>query len=55
MKRIRELLTVFVLAFSTNTFAAEAGSFGETIGNISKMVDSFFNDYTGWFVGRSNI
>jgi len=51
MKKIREILSVFILAFSSNAFAAEAGSFGETIDNFSKMVDGFFNDYTGWFVG----
>jgi len=51
MKKIQQLLTAFVLAFSANAFAEEAGAFSSMIASISEQVDSFFNDYTGWFVG----
>ncbi|PML19828.1 alanine glycine permease [Vibrio sp. 10N.261.52.A1] len=36
--------------FSSSAFAEE-GSFNQAISNLSKSVDGFFNDYTGWFVG----
>jgi len=51
MKKIQQLLTAFVLAFSANAFAEEAGAFSSMIASISEQVDGFFNDYTGWFVG----
>ncbi|WP_025564894.1 alanine/glycine:cation symporter family protein [Psychromonas sp. SP041] len=50
MRNIREVLSVFLLAFSTSAFAEEAGSFGQSIAAFSELVDGFFNDYTGWFV-----
>ncbi|WP_241908280.1 alanine/glycine:cation symporter family protein, partial [Vibrio sp. 10N.261.52.A1] len=40
----------FILLFSSSAFAEE-GSFNQAISNLSKSVDGFFNDYTGWFVG----
>ena len=51
MKNIRDILSVFLLAFSTSAFAEETNSFGQTIAAFSETVDGFFNDYTGWFVG----
>jgi len=51
MRKIQQLFALMMLAFSTNIFAAEAGSFGAFVGSISQAVDGFFNDYTGWFVG----
>ncbi|WP_413701642.1 alanine/glycine:cation symporter family protein [Psychromonas sp. KJ10-10] len=51
MLKIRKLIPLFLLAFSTNIFAEEMSGFAQTIDAISKSVDSFFNDYTGWFVG----
>jgi len=51
MKRIREFMSVFLLAFSTSAFAEETSAFGQTVADLSKAVDGFFNDYTGWFVG----
>ena len=51
MKKIQQLLTAFVLAFSANAFAEEAGAFSNFIAGVSSQVDGFFNDYTGWFVG----
>jgi alanine or glycine:cation symporter, AGCS family len=51
MNKTRNLLSVFLLAFSTTAFADEAGSFSQTIASFSETVDGFFNDYTGWFVG----
>jgi len=51
MKKTREILSLFLLAFSTNSFAEETSSFGQAINNISQTIDGFFNDYTGWFVG----
>ncbi|CAH6784420.1 Sodium/alanine symporter AgcS [Vibrio chagasii] len=50
MKNIRELFFGFILLFSSSAFAEE-GSFNQAISNLSKSVDGFFNDYTGWFVG----
>lgn len=50
MKNIRELFFGFILLFSSSAFAEE-GSFKQAISNLSKSVDGFFNDYTGWFVG----
>ncbi|NOI38479.1 alanine:cation symporter family protein [Vibrio sp. 070316B] len=50
MKNIRELFFGFILLFSSSAFA-EDGSFNQAISNLSKSVDGFFNDYTGWFVG----
>lgn len=50
MKNIRELFFGFILLFSSSAFAEE-GSFNQAISNLSKSVDEFFNDYTGWFVG----
>lgn len=50
MKNIRDILSVFLLAFSTSAFAEETNSFGQTIAAFSETVDGFFNDYTGWFV-----
>ncbi|WP_116871973.1 alanine/glycine:cation symporter family protein [Vibrio splendidus] len=50
MKSIRELFFGFILLFSSSAFAEE-GSFNQAISNLSKSVDGFFNDYTGWFVG----
>lgn len=50
MKNIRELFFGFILLFSSSAFAEE-GSFNQAISNLSKTVDGFFNDYTGWFVG----
>tara|TARA_R110001583_G_scaffold22377_9_gene84041 strand:- start:142 stop:1686 length:1545 start_codon:yes stop_codon:yes gene_type:complete len=51
MKKTREILSIFLLAFSTSAFAEEASSFGQSIADFSQTVDGFFNDYTGWFVG----
>ncbi len=51
MKKAQQCLALLMLAFSADVFAAEAGGFSETIAGISKAVDGFFNDYTGWFVG----
>jgi len=51
MKKTREILSVFLLAFSSGAFAEETSSFGQTIAAFSESVDNFFNDYTGWFVG----
>lgn len=51
MKNIRELFLGLILLFSTSAFAEEAGSFKQSISNLSQSVDGFFNDYTGWFVG----
>ena len=50
MKNIRELFFGFILLFSSSAFAEE-GSFNQAISNLSKSVDGFFNEYTGWFVG----
>ncbi|CAH7034794.1 Sodium/alanine symporter AgcS [Vibrio chagasii] len=50
MKNIRELFFGFILLFSSSAFAEE-GSFNQAISSLSKSVDGFFNDYTGWFVG----
>ena len=50
MRNIREVLSVFLFAFSTSAFAEEASSFGQSIAAFSESVDGFFNDYTGWFV-----
>ena len=50
MIKTRELMSLFLLGFSTNTFAEESGGFKQTVDNISQNVDGFFNDYTGWFV-----
>ncbi len=51
MIKIRNIIPFFLLAFSTNILAEEMSEFAKTIDGISKSVDSFFNDYTGWFVG----
>ncbi|WP_413693501.1 alanine/glycine:cation symporter family protein [Psychromonas sp. KJ10-2] len=51
MKKIRDVLSVFLLAFSTTAFAEETSSFSQAIASLSESVDGFFNDYTGWFVG----
>lgn len=50
MIKITQFLAAVLLMFSTSVFAEESASFKETISAISKGVDSFFNDYTGWFV-----
>jgi len=51
MKNIKEILSVFLLIFSSNALAEETSSFAQTISDFSQSVDGFFNDYTGWFVG----
>ena len=51
MKKTRNFLSTFLLAFSTTAFAEEVSSFGQSIASFSESVDGFFNDYTGWFVG----
>jgi AGCS family alanine or glycine:cation symporter len=51
MNKIQQLFTAFVLAFSANAFAEETSGFAASIASVSKSVDGFFNDYTGWFVG----
>jgi len=51
MNKIKQILTVMLMAFSASALAEEEGGFKGTITAISKGVDGFFNDYTGWFVG----
>ncbi|NQZ30307.1 MAG: alanine:cation symporter family protein [Oceanospirillaceae bacterium] len=51
MIKIKQLLTALLLAFSASAYADEPSAFSATIASISNGVDSFFNDYTGWFVG----
>lgn len=51
MKKLRELMYLFVFAFSSNALAEETNTFAQTVDGISQTVDGFFNDYTGWFVG----
>lgn len=50
MIKTRKLMSLFLLAFSTNVFAEESGGFKQTVDNLSQYIDGFFNDYTGWFV-----
>ena len=51
MRKTRELMSLFLLAFSTSAMAEEMSTFSKMINGISESVDGFFNDYTGWFVG----
>ena len=51
MRKTRETMALFLLAFSTSAMAEEMSSFGKIVHGISESVDGFFNDYTGWFVG----
>lgn len=41
MKNIRELFLGLILLFSTSAFAEEAGSFKQSISNLSQSVDGF--------------
>jgi len=43
-------MSLFLLGFSANALAEEMSEFGQVVDGISKSVDGFFNDYTGWFV-----
>jgi len=51
MRKTRELMSLFLLAFSTSAMAEEMSAFSKMVNGISESVDGFFNDYTGWFVG----
>ncbi|MDA7747112.1 alanine:cation symporter family protein [Psychromonas sp.] len=51
MIKIRALISLFLAGFSVNLLAEEMSEFSQSIDGISKTVDGFFNDYTGWFVG----
>ena len=50
MIKTRTLMSLFLLGFSANALAEEMSEFGQVVDGISKSVDGFFNDYTGWFV-----
>jgi len=54
MKKLnRYLIGIFLTFTSMNAFAAEGegGGFSGLIAGISTSVDTFFNDYLGWFAG----
>ena len=51
MRKTRKIMSLFLLAFSTSAMAEEMSAFAKVITGISESVDTFFNDYTGWFVG----
>ena len=50
MNRVKQLLMLPLLMFSTSIFAAEVNSFGGAVAAVSAAVDGFFKDYTGFFI-----
>ncbi|MEJ6121678.1 alanine:cation symporter family protein [Vibrio sp. 2-Bac 85] len=50
MIKTRKFIPFFLLAFSANALAEEMSGFGQAVDSLSKSVDGFFSDYTGWFV-----
>ncbi|MBB1273538.1 sodium:alanine symporter family protein [Psychromonas sp. SR45-3] len=50
MIKTRKFMPLFLLAFSTTALAEEMSEFGQAVDSLSKSVDGFFSDYTGWFV-----
>ncbi|PWQ97984.1 alanine:cation symporter family protein [Leucothrix pacifica] len=45
----KAIIMIIALLSTTSLWAEEASGFGATISAISVSVDTFFNDYLGWF------